>query len=299
MKKILPYIYVIIAATCWGTTGLFNRFITPIGLEQTQIFFIRCFVTFVHLELWLHITDRSAFRIRLRDIWMFLGSGLLSLTLFGLSYFSAMQLMSLSVAAVLLYTSPIWVLLFSALLFRERLTKVKIIALVMVLLGAACTTGVITGVASVPIRGLIYGLVSGFGYAMYSIFSRFALNAGYKSTTITFYTVLFSSLVMVFIADVGAIPSMVNTASDWFWVLMIGPVTCLVPYLLYTKGLEGMENGTASILATLEMVVATLISAVFFQEPFSALNALGVVLVLGGIVIMNVRFPHNKELESP
>ncbi|MBR2789577.1 MAG: DMT family transporter [Eggerthellaceae bacterium] len=121
MQKALPYILVALAATCWGFTGLFNRFITPMGLSQTQMFFMRCLVPTVVLGLWLLAKDRGAFRIRLRDIWMFLGSGLLSLTMFGLAYFSAMQVMPLSVAVVLLYTSPVWVMLFSAPLFKERL----------------------------------------------------------------------------------------------------------------------------------------------------------------------------------
>ena len=90
MNKALPYICVATAATCWGFTGLFNRYLTVLGFTQTQLFFVRCFVPLMVLGLWLLIRDRSAFRIRLRDLWMFLGSGLLSLTMFGLAYFSAM-----------------------------------------------------------------------------------------------------------------------------------------------------------------------------------------------------------------
>ena len=135
MNKALPYICVAAAATCWGFTGLFNRYLTVLGFTQTQLFFVRCFVPLVVLGLWLLIRDRSAFRIRLRDLWMFLGSGLLSLTMFGLAYFSAMQVMSLSVAVVLLYTSPVWVVLLSAPLFKERITWLKVLALILVIVG--------------------------------------------------------------------------------------------------------------------------------------------------------------------
>ena len=289
MQKTAPYLCVALAATCWGFTGLFNRYLTALGLSQTQLFFVRCFVPLVALGAWLAVCDRSAFRIRLRDVWMFLGSGLLSLTMFGLAYFQAMQLMPLSVAVVLLYTSPVWVVLFSALLFRESITHMKVASLALVLIGAACTTGVITGVPAIPATGLLFGLISGIGYALYSIFGRFALNAGYKSTTITFYTVLFSTVVLFFLADVPAIPAQLVTTVDWLMAAGIGLVTCLAPYLLYTRGLAGLDNGRASIIATLEMVVATLVGTVIFQEPFGWLNLAGIVLVLFGIVIMNVR----------
>lgn len=290
MQKFAPYLLVAAAATCWGFTGFFNRFITPMGFSQTQMFFVRCLVPTVLLGLWLLVRDRNAFGIRLRDIWMFLGSGLLSLTMFGLAYFSAMQVMPLSVAVVLLYTSPVWVMLFSAPLFKERLTPAKGVALVLVLAGAACTTGIVTGSASIPAIGFAYGLISGVGYALYSIFGRYALNAGYKSTTITFYTTLFSTIALACMTDIAVIPSLLHTAGDWCWVIGLGLVTCLAPYLLYTRGLAGMENGTAAILATLEMVVATLVSALFFHEPFGWLNLVGIMLVLAGIVVMNVRF---------
>lgn len=289
MKKAFPYICVALAATCWGFTGLFNRYLTALGLTQTQLFFVRCFVPLVVLGLWLLVRDRGAFRIRLKDIWMFLGSGLLSLTMFGLAYFSAMQLMPLSVAVVLLYTSPVWVVLFSAPLFHERITPAKVLALVLVLVGAACTTGIITGVTAIPALGIVFGLISGIGYALYSIFGRYALNAGYKSTTITFYTILFSTIALAFLADVPAIPALLRTPADWVMAAAMGLVTCLAAYLLYTRGLAGMDNGRASILATLEMVVATLVGTIIFHEPFGWLNLLGIVLVLGGIVVMNVR----------
>ena len=293
MNKALPYICVATAATCWGFTGLFNRYLTVLGFTQTQLFFVRCFVPLMVLGLWLLIRDRSAFRIRLRDLWMFLGSGLLSLTMFGLAYFSAMQVMSLSVAVVLLYTSPVWVVLLSAPFFKERITWLKILALILVIVGAACTTGLITGASAITPVGLLYGLISGLGYALYSIFGRFALNAGYKSTTITFYTILFATVALFFIADVPAIPALLRTPGDWIYAIGLGLVTCLAPYLLYTRGLAGMENGVASIIATLEMVVATIVSTAIFHEPFGMLNLLGVALVLGGIVVMNLRIRGN------
>ena len=91
---------------------------------------------------------------------------------------------------------------------------------------------------------------------------------------------------------------MFTTPSLVGWIMALGIVTCLIPYLLYTKGLEGIENGTASILATIEMVVATLVSALFFQEPFGLANLIGIVLVFAGIVVMNVRIPQKASAPS-
>jgi len=259
--------------------------------------FIRGFIPLILLALYMLVFNRAAFKIKLKDLWCFLGSGLLSLTMFGLAYMSAMQEMSLSMAVVLLYTSPVFVILLSAPLFKERITLTKVIALALVIFGAVCTTGVILGSLTITTKGLLYGIISGLGYALYSIFSRFAFQRGYKPLTVTFYTFLFSVVTLAFICDPGEIPGLISTPGIAGWLVALGIVTCLIPYLLYTKGLEGIENGTASILATIEMVVATLVSALFFQEPFGLTNLVGIVLVFAGIVIMNVRMPRKAPSE--
>lgn len=281
----------VLAGVCWGLTGLCNRFITPAGFSQSQIMFVRSFLPLVVLFLYLLVFNRAAFKIKLKDLWCFLGSGLLSLTMFGLAYMNAMQEMSLSMAVVLLYTSPVFVILLSAPLFKERITPAKIVALVLVIVGAVCTTGVITGSLTITPRGLLFGIISGLGYGLYSIFSRFAFQRGYSSMTVTFYTFLFSSIALTALSEPWEIPSLIVSPQIGCWLFALGIVTALVPYLLYTKGLEGVENGTASILATVEMVVATLVSALFFQEPFGLANLIGIVLVFAGIVVMNVRIP--------
>lgn len=281
----------VLAGVCWGLTGLCNRFITPAGFSQSQIMFVRSFLPLVVLFLYLLVFNRAAFKIKLKDLWCFLGSGLLSLTMFGLAYMNAMQEMSLSMAVVLLYTSPVFVILLSAPLFKERITPAKIVSLVLVIVGAVCTTGVITGSLTITPRGLLFGIISGLGYGLYSIFSRFAFQRGYSSMTVTFYTFLFSSIALTALSEPWEIPSLIVSPQIGCWLFALGIVTALVPYLLYTKGLEGVENGTASILATVEMVVATLVSALFFQEPFGLANLIGIVLVFAGIVVMNVRIP--------
>ena len=281
-------LFILLAGACWGLTGFCNRFATALGFSQAQILFARCAVPFVVLGVYLLFTNRKAFRIRLRDVWCFLGSGLLSVTTFGLAYMNAMQEMSLSLAVVLLYTAPVFVMVMSAIFFHERITRTKLVALVCVIAGVLLTAGVFTGAIATTPKGIVLGLISGIGYAFYSIFTRFAFERGYSSATVTFYTFLFSSLVVGALADVPQMVTLITTPEAAGWLLALGLVTCLAPYVFYTKGLEGVENGVASILATIEVVVATAMSALFFHEPFSLLNACGIAILFVGIVLMNI-----------
>ena len=225
-------------------------------------------------------------RVRLRDLWCFAGTGIVSLLLFSWCYFSGMQEASLSVMAVLLYTSPAFIVLLSVLLFRETLTRQKLLALVLTFAGCCLVSGLGSG-SAVSMKGLLLGLGSGFFYALYSIFSRYAIERGYGSWTITLYTFLFCLLASAPLAHWGLIASALSSGvSVPVYALLMGLLTGFLAYIFYTKGLEGMESSRAGILASVEPVVGTIIGTLVFHEPLPVQSVLGIALVLGGIVVL-------------
>ena len=119
MKKYLSYLYIIIAAASWGCIGLFNRNLSSAGLSAMDIVVLRNIGAMLLLVLLFLFCDRSAFRIRLRHVPVFIGSGIVSVLLFSWCYFRAQQLMSLGCAATLLYTAPAFVVLLAALLWKK------------------------------------------------------------------------------------------------------------------------------------------------------------------------------------
>lgn len=287
--------FVLAAGSLWGLMGLLVRSLSREGLGSMEICFIRGTITFAVMLIGLLIFDRGALKIRIRDSWCFLGTGAFSVAFFNYCYFKTMTITSLSVAAVLLYTAPAFVMLMSAVLFKEKLSLRKLAALALAFLGCAFVSGIVGGAGTLSVSGILYGLGAGFGYALYSIFGRYALEKNYSSVTISFYTFLFSSAATFFFVDAretfgavcSSLPLFVKTV---FLVLLV----TLLPYLSYTKGLKGMENGTASVLASIEPVVATLVGVIIYKEVMSFWNVLGIGLVLLSIVLINVNFHRNK-----
>ena len=142
--------------------------------------------------------------------------------------------------------------------------------------------------SSTPLRGLLLGLGSGLFYALYSIFGRYAINRGYQSLTITFYTFLFCSVGCAFLTDWPAVgAAMTAEPSLWGWVAALGLLTAFFPYLLYSTGLRYVESGKASILASVEPVVGTLLGVFLFREALSLQEIAGIVLVLAAIVVLS------------
>ncbi|MDO5409357.1 MAG: DMT family transporter [Lachnospiraceae bacterium] len=292
MKKLAPFL-ILIAGLLWGSMGLFVRRLNGAGFGSMEIVALRALVTAVVLFLFLIIYDRKLLKIRIRDIWCFLGTGICSIVFFNYCYFKAMTMISLSAAAVLLYTAPAMVMVMSWFLFHEKLTKRKLFALLFTFLGCILVTGFIGGgsqnggaAAQLSPMGILTGLGAGFGYALYSIFSRFAIKRGYASITISFYTFL--------IAFLGALPltggSFLQKAGGMSgsmigFAVIFGVVSTVIPYLTYTLGLAFVENSKASIIASVEPVAATLLGVLVFHEPMSAGGTLGMLMILASIAL--------------
>lgn len=280
--------FVLAAGCMWGLMGLLVRGLSAVGIASMEVCFIRSIVTFVSLFFVTLFYDRKAFRIRLKDFWCFIGTGACSVSFFNFCYFKTMTLTSLSAAAVLLYTAPAFVMLLSAVLFQEKLSVQKLIALALAFLGCAFVSGIAGGAGALSLTGILYGLGAGFGYALYSIFGRYALERNYSSLTISFYTFLCSAVCTFFLADKGSIAEAL--LGDWglmIRTIILVLVVTLFPYLSYTKGLNGMENGKASVLASIEPVVATLVGVIIYKETLSFWNIIGIGMVLGSIVLIN------------
>ena len=285
MKKFAG-VLILIAGVLWGSMGLFVRTLNEKGLVSMEIVGLRAAVTTVALFLFLLVFDRKLFRIRWKDLWCFIGTGICSIVFFNYCYFKAITLTSLSVAAILLYTAPAIVMVLSYFLFGEKLTKRKLLSLVMTFVGCVLVTGILTEKGSVSAGGILVGLGAGLGYALYSIFSRYALEKGYASLTITFYTFLIAAITSCFLADMGKVARVASGGADIFFLCLAFGVLCtVVPYLTYTLGLQHVENTKASIIASVEPVTATLLGALLFHEKLTVSGALGVVLVLAALAL--------------
>lgn len=277
---------ILAAAALWGVIGLWNRKLMAAGLSPFSIVVVRNLGGCALLVLFFAVRDRSVFHVERRHLKYFFGTGVVSVLLFTVCYFSCQKLCSLSAASILLYTAPSFVVLLSAVLWKEPVTKKKLLALVLTLMGCACVCGVFSGGLSVTLPGVLLGLGSGFFYALYSVFGRYAL-AHYPSLTVTVWTFLFAgpaSLLLLRPAELGA--AFGAGPEVWGTALALAVFSTAAPYILYTWGLARMEPGRASILASLEPVAATLTGVIAFGEPMGPLTVLGILCVLAGVCIL-------------
>ena len=341
-KSILSPLCVLAAGILWGCMGLLVRSMTPCGFTSMEVVIFRAIVTSVLMAIIMVIFKRDELKVKWKDLWCFLGTGIASMVFFNFCYFSCMKYTTLSVAAILLYTAPAFLMVMSAVIFKEKFTLMKVLCLVATFAGCVLvsgglsvfgigtpadaigtqavsgtsiiggadgptavflagelgkqagesvlggmTTGIAAGVLSLP--GLLLGLGAGFGYALYSVFGRFAIKRGYSSFTITTYTFFFATLGCApFINWPHFVKTIGESAGKLPLFLLLTIMTTILAYLLYTKGLEGMENGMAGIIASIEPVMASIVGVIVFHEKLTLMGIIGMVLVLGACALVSL-----------
>lgn len=284
--KRLAFFMVIAAAILWGTLGIFGKNLNRLGFAPEQIVLIRAVGASVILIGFTSIKNRELLKIKARDSIYFVGTGIISFVFFNWCYFIAINKTSLSVAAILLYTAPAIVMVLSAILFREKMTRKKLISLLLTFAGCILVTAFVPAAGQrITISGVLAGLGAGLGYALYSIFGRYAL-AKYDSITVTLYTFIFASMGLIPFIDISDMAVLLSNSEAVYYAVTLGFFATVLPFLLYTKGLTYLETGTASIIATLEPIVATVLGIILYSEPITFFKILGIALVVAAVSIL-------------
>ena len=281
--------FIILAAIFWGSMGIFVRSLSAYGLSSIQIASVRLTVSALLMALILLYKEPSGFRISRRDVPLFLALGLISVLFFTVCYFAAIELMTLSAAAILLYTSPIWVMLMSLIVFKEKFSTKKLAALILAFLGCVLVSGI--GSGGITPLGVLVGLGAGIGYGLYSILSSIALRR-YSPLTVTAYTFIIAAGGSWFICTpADMISHFAAAGSIWTLTLLVfatGLITAVVPFMCYNLGLKTVEASRAAIFATIEPVVASALGVIVFHETLTVSALLGIILVLSGVILLSV-----------
>ncbi len=279
---------VLLSGILWGLITIFIKRLSKGGLDAMNISFIRMIVSAPLFTAFLLIKDREKMKINPKDIPLFIGTGIISVVLFNSAYFYTMIHSQASIAVVLLYTSPVFIMILSAIIFREKITLRKTAALILTLCGCVFVAGFIGNGYKITPLILLTGLGSGLFYGLYTIFGRFALKK-YDTLTVNAYTFIFG---LIGSAAVGKPVQTVRVISAepelLLWCAGIGIFCTILPYFFYTKGLEGLDSGKAAIIVAVEPLVGSLLGMVVYHEPHTPLKIAGIALILTAIVLLNL-----------
>lgn len=286
MNKLL-ILMPVIAGVLWGSVGIFVRVLTNAGFDNVLVLSVRMMFATVILAIGIAIYDRKLFRIKTKDIWIFVAAGILGMMGLNFCYNVAINELTLSFAAVLLSLAPIFVMFFARILFHEKITTKKLVCTFFAVLGCFLVSGLLESSGmSWSVIGIIIGLMAAVFYALYSVFSKVAMERDYHVFTITFYSILIASVVLLPFTDWQCLKNFVSEApfGNLIFLIVHSLCTSVLPYVLFTLSLNYVEAGKASILtAGGEPSAAMLFGLIFFAEMPTILSFAGLVITIAAL----------------
>ncbi|PLR77278.1 EamA family transporter [Bacillus sp. V3-13] len=298
MKKLLPFMMIAAGASLWGLIAFFVKGLTSLGFSAMEIVTLRVvFASFI-LVIIAIFASRPQMKISLRDIHLFAGTGILSIVFFNWSYFTAINQLNISIAVILLYTSPAFVALLSFFFLKEKIDSRKKAAIIGTIIGSALIAGMSgQDAGSLSLIGTMIGLGAGLGYALYSIFGKFALRK-YSPFTVTLYTFLVAALFLLPVTRLWERGEALLNAEVVLFSAGLGLIPTVLAYYLYTWGLERTESSTAAVIATIEPVVAVLLGLFLYGERLGTYQILGSALIILSVCAVNLRTARPKNIRT-
>ncbi len=278
----IGYGYVALAAALWGSLGVVSRLILDAGVAPLELSVWRA--TIAGGLFALHASSRGRVRVDRGDRGAVVAFAIVGVSVFYLSYLLAVRAGGAALAAILLYTAPAWVAIASAIWLRETITRQKLVAIALTLLGVALvalgapakTGGIRLGPSAIG-----WGLLSGLAYACYYLFGKRYFTR-YEAPTLFMYALPLGALVLL-----PGVHFAAKSAATWGWIAFVGIVPTYIALQLYEAGLRRVEATRAVTVATLEPVVAAGLAWMIWGEALRPLGYLGAALVLAGVLVMS------------
>ncbi|WP_093337521.1 EamA family transporter [Salibacterium halotolerans] len=285
MKPVAAYGITMLGASFWGLTGLFVQNLYTYGFSPLHVVTIRMTLSMVIMFSIIGMFRPYLLKIHFRDIPYFIGLGIISIALFNWFYFTVMDQASLSVAVVLLYTSPVFVAVISRFVFQEIFTLNKVGAVLLTTAGCGLVAGFFPlGSMTLSPAVVMFGLASGFFCGLYSIIGK-SVSRKYHSVTITAYSMMCGGLFLLPVS--GIEKNLTPFLEPMVWVYAGGSVvvSTILAYVLYTAGLKYIESSHAAVLATIEPVVGIAAGVFVFGDELTRWQSAGIILVFSSILL--------------
>lgn len=273
------------AAALWATFGLFAKRLYAAGFTPAELASVRAFVAFV-VVLPVAMLVRAPLRLPPRSTVFLVTFGVVGFAAFEVVYLAAIEAAPVTIAAALLYTAPAFVVIIARFSLGEIVNGSRLTALVLVLIGVLLVTGAARalsgGGVTVSTRGVVLGLAAGLSYAIYTVLSKVAMK---HTSPLPALVWSFGAATLVLMLFVPPFEPLARQPSSLPWLIAIGIVPTLIPYALFLRALRFMEAGAASMIASIEPIIAAVLAVILLGERPHVEQGLGILCIVLAAVI--------------
>lgn len=278
MNKIVGILLIALSAASFGTLAIFGHYVYADGMDTFTVLFLRFGISASIMTVILLLRKESFPRGRI--LGQLIGMGALGYVGQSFMYLTAINYASAGLVALLLYLYPFFVAILSTIFLHEKMTPIKVIALILALTGTALTVG--------PVNGQLIGALMAIAAALiYSVYIIVGTNVMKHVSPVQSSMVIFASAGAVF-GVLAMINGMHFPASNSGWLAMLGIifVSTIIPVVAFLAGLERIGPINAVMLSTLEPIVTVLLAMWLFGDTLLPIVMLGGGLILVAVVLL-------------
>lgn len=297
ISKNVAYGLMALAALTWATSGTLTVLAIDEGATANIIALYSEVFSVIMIFFAVLMLDRPSLRIRRSDFLPFLLFSTITGALFSVAWYHCIDLTSVTTAVILLCSYPSIVTVASIFVLGERMTLAKAIALPTTFIGCVLVAEAYDLEAvRVNALGVALGIFTAFGAAVYYLWGKKFLRR-YSPYTVALYfsSLMLPALVILTNPAKSLLPTM--SVHAWSLVFLIGLVPCTVGFFISMVALKRIEASKASIVASLEPVMAVALAVMIVAEVVSGLQMVGVVLVIAGI--LTLRLVRHEDEDAP
>lgn len=278
------------AATLWATFGIFAKRLYAEGFQPGELASVRAFIAFLAV-LGFAAATRGSVRVGRRTAGFLAIYGVVGFAVFQLVYLGSLERTPVAVAAALLYTAPAFVVVIARFTLGESLDGEKLALLGLVLVGVLLVTGMrreITGTGGEALSPTAIGLGLGAGltYAIYTVMSKAAMQRTGPLPALT-WSFGAATVALAFVAS--PIEPLLRSRAALPWLIGLGIVPTLLAYALFLRALRLLRAGAASMIASVEPVIAAGLAVLVLGETLHAEQGAGIACIVLAAILTERR----------
>jgi len=298
-QRLLGYGEAVLAASLWGSSGIFAVNLFRLGVPPESLAFLRPFLGSLMLLAVVAVRSARTLRVDLRGLAvLFLGGGL-SVGVFQIAYQLSTDAVGVPSTVAMLYLAPAVVAAASGPLLGEWPDRTRIALLVVTLAGVWLTVlGAEEVTTTFGASGLWWGVLAGVSYGAYTLFGRFAAPRYGSMSTVVYSTV--GSCVFLAVVVPATSGPIVWPGSFGAWALLaaFALLTIAVAHFLFFDALSRIDASRASISTAVEPVVAGVLATLLLSQGLTPLGWTGITLVVLGVAGVGLTARSDEEVAA-
>jgi len=295
-RSTLGFSLAFISAVSYGTMGTFIKFLTDFGFDQMTVAALSVSLVVAFLFIKMLVSSRQNFKADWKGLLMMLFMGVVLLNLTNIGMANAVQTVPIAIISIMMFCNVFIVIVLSRILFKYKITNVKVITTILALFGLSFVLDVYhAGISTIGAGGLMWTLLVMVVTALAYTGNKYILEKGYNWETNLFYQNLFGAVFLWFTLPpwtlAGQVGTVVQSSGGMVWLAVLGfaAIPNILSFITYMKGMELIEPTFVGLMYTLDPVTSSILGMVIFGQMLTGLQIMGVIIVLAAIAWLNIK----------